>query len=374
MSDYQRTAELHELHEYLSAPHNSHLVREVRYIELLGKEPPWQSSACRLRAGTRYSLFARGKIFWTDYIQQASNQGTSTTIRPNLYGDASFHLWARINGGEIKNLSGDTGTFTADKDGELELGLYMGMWANNKGQLIHANNYAALREEIAVLLVVWQPVEPDTLFHIRHPRRPVPALLALERSRLERAYKPPTGWHYLVETGSNEIFHADENSGSPQICVDANNAQGIIRYPVEIPLTETLRLEWQWRLNEHPSLGPEDRARFHDYVSIGAEFSNGRDLTWIWSKHLNPEHHFHCPVKDWSARETHYVVRTADDPIDRWVQESRLIYADVKRSQGEPPTQVVAIWLIAVSTFSHARLRAAFSHISLKDNVETRVL
>ena len=370
MSEYQRTNELNSLLDYFTAPHNAKYVHETGSFILAGNEPPWHTTGIQVKAGDSYSLFARGRIFWTNH-----QSGQPATVQPNLYGDASFHLWARVApGGKIVNLSEDSGSFVADVDGRLELGLYMGMWADDEGKLKHTRNYSRLRGDIAVVVVVWRMPAADALSAIKNPAMPTPLLVDAERSRLGRGYRPPSGWHYLTETGANEIFFSADSAYSPRISVDAHNAQGIIRYPLDVPLSPSLTLNWQWMLNEHPSVGPENRAQFHDYVSIGAEFDNGRDLTWIWCQHLDSDHHFHCPVKDWTSRETHYVVRTKQDDYGTWLKDSRHVYRDVQISQGKPPAKIVAIWLIAVSTFSHHRLRATFKDIYLADGKQWRIL
>ena len=370
VSDYQRISELQALQRCLTAAHNARWVREVACVRLNGNQPPWQTTGISLVAGESYALFARGKIFWTDYATESR-----PAPPPNLYGDPSFHLWARVSpGGKIQNLHEDSGSFIADCDGELELGVYMGMWSDSYGNLHHTQNYDRLRGDIAVVISVWRDQAQTALSKVTVTDSRLPPLITAERCRLERSYRIPRGWQYLTETGDNEIFHEREVSDSSHITVDAHNAQGIIRYPVDVPLTPALTLSWQWQLLEHPSTGPEDRAHYHDYVSIGAEFDNGRDLTWIWSQFLDEDHHFHCPVKDWSTRETHYVVRTSKDSRGKWLRDSRRVFEDVKISQGDPPHRIVSIWLIAVSTFSHRRLRAAFKEITLTDGSTQRVL
>jgi hypothetical protein len=106
-------------------------------------------------------------------------------------------------------------------------------------------------------------------------------------------------------------------------------------------------------------------------VSVAAEFDNGRDLTWIWSSTLPPGEHFACPVKVWSARETHYVVRSSGDRLQTWYDEARHVHADVLESMGPPPARITAVWLIAMSTFQHRTARASFAGISLSDGRES---
>ena len=370
MTNFHHNAELQTLVDRLNITSNRASVDRVSLLRLPANRPPWQATGVTLHKGQSYSLFARGRVYWTE---PSARQG-GAFAQTQLYGEAGFHLWARVsNGGVIQNVCADSGSFVADCDGELELGIYMGMWADHHGRLDHTEHYQALSGELVVAIAAWRVDASQAIFSIDN-RLPVPPLIVTEQTRLTRNYCPPKGWHYLTETGNSDIFHAYSKDRLSQINVDAQNAQGIIRYPVDVALTPGVEINWQWRLDEHPSIGPEDRARFHDYVSLALEFDNGRDLTWIWSRFLDRDHHFHCPVKDWTPRETHYVLRTKHDALNAWCYDKRNVYADVEVSQGPPPSKIVAVWLIAVATFSHRRLRASFKDIHFSGDNEQRIL
>ena len=123
-------------------------------------------------------------------------------------------------------------------------------------------------------------------------------------------------------------------------------------------------------MDEHPSQVAEDSHLTHDYISIATEFDNGRDLTWIWSSTLPVESWFDCPVKAWSTRETHYVVRSGLNDAARWCEQQRAVYSDVQCAMGAPPTRIVAVWLICVASFQHGTARASFESIELDDGVD----
>ena len=177
----------------------------------------------------------------------------------------------------------------------------------------------------------------------------------------------PPAWEYLLETGSSDIYRDCSHDGRARICLHATDDQGILRKPVDFPLTPTTQLSWRWRLDEHPSTVPEDTNATHDYVSIATEFDNGRDLTWIWSSSLPTETWFDCPIKAWSRRETHFVVRSGTPAASQWCAESRAIHGDVARAMGSPPARIVAVWLICIASFQHGRARASFENIELHD-------
>jgi Protein of unknown function (DUF3047) len=333
-------------------------IADARLMHLPGTTPPWQGTGIRLRRGQSYTLFASGRIQWSAQY-------------PARYGGPRFHLWARVApGGAIVNLTQDTGTFAADVDGELELGIYMGVWKNRAGELATpVKLYQALDGHLECWAVAWRGSAVEGLAALAQSA-PIATCVSNEQARLDRTAQTPAGWSYLLETGTAEIFSAVE---TPHACIqlDADDDQGIITRDVDFPLTPHTRLSWRWRADLLPSTLAEDTVHTHDYFSIATEFDNGRDLTWIWSSCLPPGTHFHCPIRAWTPRETHFVVRTGIADLGHWRDETREVFADVAAAMGKPPTRIVRIWLIAVSSFQHQRARAMFSDIVLQDDGQT---
>ena len=117
----------------------------VRYMQLPAQQPPWTSTGLRLHRGQRYTLLAAGLIQWSDR-------------HPHLHGGAGFHLWARVSpGGRIVNMIRDATSFTADADGDLELGIYLGMWGDEFGRLdTSPAAYGRLRGALEVVALTWR--------------------------------------------------------------------------------------------------------------------------------------------------------------------------------------------------------------------------
>jgi hypothetical protein len=334
----------------------------ITRLTLIGNQPPWQSTGLPAKEGQSYSLFADGLIHWSERY-------------PELHGGPEFHLWARINGGRAVNLSAASGTFTADIDGDIEVCIYMGMWGDAFGNLVSGDRlYAPLRGTLDVIVVLYQ-TEPLQAINAGLARGDAPSIVLAECDRLENPYQPPAGWEYLHETGYSTMFTGQSNDNQPVIHVNARRDQGILRRHVNFELSESTTIEWTWRVDEHPSRAREDQAITHDYISVATEFDNGRDLTWIWSSCLDVGHHFKCPVRAWSARETHYVVRSQADELGRWYTERRNVFDDVSESMGTPPAEITGVWLIALSTFQRRTARASFADIKLvTDNGRLQVL
>lgn len=318
------------------------------------QRPPWTATGIQLVQGQHYTLLASGRIDWSERV-------------PHLHGGPGFHLWARVNpGGRIVNLTRDGTSFIADSTGELELGIYLGMWLDDFGTLATpASAYARLRGGLEVLALSWHTDSVRGLEDLA-TRCPAPAF-AQELARLRHPVALPADWHYLIETGTSDIYRDCSDADRPRICLEATDDQGILRKAIDWPLTARTRLAWRWRVDEHPSRVAEDSTTSHDYISIAAQFDNGRDLTWLWSSCLPSGHWFACPIKAWSARETHYVLRSGLADAGRWCEESRQVWADVERTMGPPPSRIVAVWLICVASFQHGTARASFESIELDD-------
>ncbi len=339
-------------------------ISAAQVVRLHANEVPWQGTGIRLKAGQAYSLFANGRVQWSPRD-------------PTLYGGPRQHLCARIApGGRVVNPTCDTGTFVADADGELELGIYMGLWKNALGDLATSESlYRRLTGGIDVLAIGWCGDAASALAALDDSGLR-PPLISAEIARLRAPRAPPADWNYLLETGSAGIFtDAVGPSGERMIALDSRDDQGIVCSPISCELNPSTRLSWRWRVTECPSDVAEDRPQTHDYISIATEFDNGRDLTWIWSSQLAPETHFHCPISAWTARETHWVVRSGNERLGQWCAEERNVYADVLAAMGPPPARIVRVWLIAVSSFQHGTARAEFADIVLSDGSQTfRVL
>ena len=349
----------------LQAPQAAPWVAGCRMLHLPGHQPPWQDTGLVLAEGQAYSVFATGRLQWS-------------RRRPSLHGGPRFHLWSRTSpSGEICNLRADTDTFVADAAGALEVGLYMGMWKNARGELATGPEwYRDLEGAIDVVVVAWRSAAADALAALTVLAPDSSGNLLREAlSRLQHPVATPPGWRYLTEAGHAECYQ--QRMEGRHACIDlrGEDDQGILVRDVDYPLTAGTTIEWRWRVAQHPSLLAEDSPATHDYVSVACEFDDGRDLTWIWSSALPVGRHFACPVKAWSEREWHYVVRSGATGFGQWQTERRHIAADVREAIGTAPARIVRVWLIVVATFQHGRFDASITDIVLRNETQAlRVL
>ena len=328
----------------------SHAVTQAAVVDVPVDQPPWANAGVELQPGETVSTFAAGRV----YLSRAFD----------VWVDPAQALWFRVGGrGPIFRGTRSTHTFTAGDGGTLELANGPpGDWADRDGaQRLPAKVYKRVSGELATLVVRWAPdADPDEVLR-ELSGRSAPARAELDR-RAADVSEPP-GWTPLWQIGPSEIYSGDES----RVECTTHRDVGLVRHDVDFPLTEATRLRWRWRVDELPSELPEDILPTHDYLSIALEFDNGQDLTWHWSAELPAGYHYRCPLPPWRDRETHFVVRTGDAGLGRWLDEERAVLRDYERAVGAPPERIVGVWLIAVSLFQRRRGRCAYAGIELHD-------
>lgn len=327
---------------------------QIITVTLPADRPPWTATGLQVRAGDRVTLLGAGFVRWS--------------ADRDIGAGAKYHLWGRVPGGEVFGCTQDTATVTIDTSGELELCVYVGAWADRTGTLATGvEPYRRLSGALTVAVLRWPEGTPpvEGLLALDSGAAD-PALVAAEVARLRCPVVRPPGWTHLLTFGETDIYRAVTVDGRPAIEVVCEDDAGILQRPCDFPLEETTTLAWTWRVDALPAIAAENSTWTHDYLSIALEFDSGRDLTWFWSAALEPvEDTFDCPVRGWTARETHLPVRRGPEGLGVVHHERRRVWSDHARFMGPPPSRVVAVWLIAVSHFGRRTGRATFSDIRL---------
>lgn len=331
-------------------------VADVRIISIPGTEAPWRDTGIALDVGDAVTILGMGRVTLSDEL--------------NLTMGAHTHLWRRIGSeGDAVRAPSATYTHTADRSGHLYLGISPGAWTSRRGD---HHGIFPLDGGFAALVIRWHADPRDGL---RAVERLVPGdgPLRTELQRLEHPLAPPAGWTPLWYVGASALFGAATENGRPIVRTRSVDDVGIVKYPVDLPLTEATQLDWAWCVRRLPARTAEDQLQHHDYVSIALEFENGQDLTYYWSAALAIGTSFRCPIPWWDQRETHIVVRSGADGLGTWQHESRGVRADYAAAVGDPPTRIVGVWLIGVSCFTHGHGHTDFADIVLRDDT-TRVV
>lgn len=269
-----------------------------------------------------------------------------------------FH--ARIDGGTLYNPSSNTGTMIAEKAGRIEFARAAGEFAGPDGSIwTPMDVYHASEGLVEGVAIAWSVDPQDGLAAIA-AKGDVGGLVAAERRRLAMPPVTPSGWHNHYSFGEGGIF---SECGGDEMCCETQNNVAILQRDIDRPLTKDLALSWRWLVNELPSVKPEDQVLSHDYMSIGVEFDDGQDITYLWSHDLPKEHAFRCPLPGWNAIETHVVQRTGLDELGTWQSESRSVATDYEKLIGGDAQRIVRIWLLGVSVFQRRAGSCRFADI-----------
>jgi hypothetical protein len=332
----------------------------VSLVDVPVDRPPWTSTPLRVNGGDQVTWLAWGRAY---------------LIKPLAIGVAAgLDLICRVGEGQPHQGTRDTMTVTADRDGPLQVACRFPGWLREDGTLgTDRMPHRMKAGHVSAVLIRWPPgTDPAEALTTLAPHD-ASGLCAAEAARLAEPPCPPPGWHHHPWTPHSEIFAASTDGGITAHCRDGG---GIVRHPVDLALTPTLRLRWRWRVDELPSRLPEDTALTHDYLSVALEFDDGNDLTWQWSCALPVGMAYRCPMDYWRKVETHLVARSGRADVGRWVDEERPVLADHRIAIGGPaPARIVRAWLIAVTLHQGGRVRGEFGSIELADGDQvTRVL
>lgn len=294
-------------------------------ISLSANEREWRRTNFGVRQGGNFAVSARGAVW--------ASKALSVVMEPRT------SLWVRISGSpKIAKLAANDHVFTAWADGEVEIFLKaLSEWASPAGDLLSLER---------------APTEGDIRVRVAKTSHP------------ETQLHTPPAWQYLWRLGDGAIYSPAPGG---QIDISTRGDVGILQTEVDHPITPRTRLEWSWRVDQLPSRLPEDLTLTHDYLSVAVEFDDGNDLTFMWSAGLPRDHIFACPLNFWCDRETHWVVRTPEDGIGQWHNESRSLWDDTQKAYGARPARAVRLWLIANSVFQRKHGSAAVRELKLTE-------
>ncbi len=337
------------------------VVAQHGFADLPVDRPPWHATGLQAKKGDRVTLFSAGRAWISEEL--------------DLWMPPAFQVWARIDEGgdgaqtgRILRGTRDTHTFEADASGQLQLASYFpGEWSDEHGGFeTPPEAWSAVRGGLCVLAVRWA-VDPVAGLRSLAALGDPGGLVSGELERLAEPDATPDGWRYLWFLGPAEVYRRRSEDGRDAIDCRTQGDVAILQRDVDVPLTAGTRLAWSWKVDALPSKTAENTPITHDYVSIAAEFENGKDITYTWSCALPPETGYACPLANWTDRETHVVIRSGDSDLGRWLDEERFLRRDYAKHVGDPPQRVVRVWLIAVSLFQRREGRCAYSDIALLD-------
>jgi hypothetical protein len=322
-------------------------------IPFLPCDGDWVNSAVEVAKGQAVTLLATGQV----WLSREAN----LAFGPNVA------LWYRIGDGPIARCPANTGSFVADHAGALRLITKPpGEWADSAGNFLADYPHQGASGGLLIAVLAWTGNADAGLeaFAAKDSSGTGEA----ERAR-HAARKPlPAGWQPLWRIGLSDVFREEaEPDGRRAIICRCNNDVAILKYPLDVPLNETTRMTWSWRIDQLPSAVTENTTATHDYLSLAVEFENGQDLTYLWSSSLPVGAAFRCPLSWWDQHETHMVLRSGALDLGRWTSEEQSVLRDYEKAVGGKfPERIIGVWLIAVSAFQRQSGHAAYRDLQLK--------
>jgi Protein of unknown function (DUF3047) len=325
-------------------------LREFTVLDLSSSELPWKDLGISLSKGQEVTFLLGGRV----WLSREQDLWTEPGV--------AFHVRTR-GARPMFNPMSNIGTMTATADGSLEMARSLVEFQNEGGELaVPKDEYVTADAQIYGVALVWRGKALAGLTSLLS-HGDVCGVIGAELARLQSPRKLPAGWHNYFMLGGGPVIFNDIGNGA--ISCDPLKTAGILQRPVAIELKPRTKLSWRWIVDELPSRLPEDQFTSHDYLSIGAEFDDGQDLTYFWSSCLPVGKAFRCPIPRWTPLESHMVVRTGLDELGKWVSDERDVYADYQAHIGGPAKSVVNIWLLGVSLFQRRGGSCRFAEMQI---------
>lgn len=343
----------------LASPAVASEVSRTTILTLEANEAGWAAANFSVEPGEEVTVIAAGTLW--------ASKALDMRFGPRL------GIWLRAgDNGTIVKTPGEAASLRMAQGGPLfVVAKPPGEWADEHGRFDPAFPRAGITGALSVCIIVWKSDALRGLEALAHAGD-YEGLVARALDQARNPVPTPQGARYLWRLGDGDIYRDVQGEHGRHIHCHTNQDVGILQFPVDVPLTDTARLVWRWKVDKLPCDLPEDIQPTHDYLSIAVEFDNGQDLTYMWSGSLAEGTIFRCPLPYWDQVETHWVLRSKPEELGRWLAEDRPVKADYARAIGTPPARIVRVWLIAVSVFQRGEGICEYADIELVDG-ERRV-
>lgn len=349
MSNLEKTSFIDGLKTLIKNSNDDEL-EKYQLIELDSNDMPWKDINLTLKKGQQVTFLLGGRVWFSKEHDIWLEPGTSFNARSK----GKRPLYNPMN---------NTGTMIASHDGPIEIARGMAEWNNEDGDLwTPEKDYKKVIVKIYGIALVWKGEALKGLKSL-YANGDVGGVIGAEIGRLESNRKLPEGWkNFYAATPGPLIFN---DLGNGEIGVQAQKNAGILQRDVDIELKPGVKLNWRWIIDELPSIQKENQLLTHDYLSIGAEYDDGQDLTYLWSHSLPVGEVFRCPFPRWTPVETHMIIKSGTKEIGNWFNEERDLFADYHTHIGGPAKKIKRVWLLGVSLFQRRHGACRFADIRL---------
>jgi Protein of unknown function (DUF3047) len=305
-------------------------------FELGSTDMPWKEIDLKVAKGQQVTFLLGGRVWLSHEADLWAEPGAAFNARS-------------VGKRPIYCPMSNTGVMTAAHDGGVEIARSLAEFKDEDGVLFTPKeDYQKADVDMYGVALAWKG-DAGTGLKTLLAHGDVDGVLAAELARHESHRKLPAGWSNHFMLGAGPIIFSDAGDG--EIACQAHKNAGILEHPVAIELKPNTKMSWRWIIEELPSRVGEDKVVTHDYLSIGAKFDDGQDLTYIWSHELPVGTAFRCPLPRWTPIETHKIIRSGPKDLGTWVGEERDLFADYTAHIGGKAKSITHVWLLGVSLF-----------------------
>jgi hypothetical protein len=324
-------------------------------VQITSMKQGWTGTGLQASPGDELTITATGQI----------ELGLVHPVEPR------HGLWGRVGeAGTIFQLASNQYSFTTEEAGELYVAISPTglLWANRQGDWLELfEQMPDSSQMVDVEAFLWTgSAEQGLTKMLDDPDRSELASQSLATIRETKTL--PDGYEYLWYLAQSNVFEGFSDGERHGVHAATDDDYGIIRKEVDIPLTPTTQINFDWLYQHLPALASESSPASHDYLSIALEFDNGQDITWMWSKDLAPGTIMKCPMPEWHHRETHMVLQSGTEGLGQWHSHTRSVEEDyIAAVGGELPTRIVGVWIIGVALFGGQPAEAYFANAVVSD-------
>jgi hypothetical protein len=334
---------------------------EVQQLKITSLKEGWKTLGLRVKKGAEVTISAKADL----------KESSPLPL------EARHSIWVRVGKkGKMFQLASNDHTFTSQERGEIFVAVNLdskSLWKDEYGNWTDAFELIPDTPiDVLVTGIVWPNGANAGLGKMKISSDSNLAGIATRAiSGIENKRSLPEGFKPLWYLGQSNIFEAYNDAGRKGVRVSTNDDYGIIKKPLDIPLNEETRINFNWCYKKLPATMSEIEVAGHDYISIAVEFDNGSDITWMWSREIIPETSFHCPLNGWQDVETHIVLQSGYSELGKWFSHERQVKKDYESAVGgEVPSRIVGVWIIGNAVFGRQEAEAIFTNIQIVNKSE----
>ncbi len=181
----------------------------------------------------------------------------------------------------------------------------------------------------------------------------------------------PPGWELVVTKGTPRLELIRDETGQA-LRLQSTNASFALQRKVNVDLSETPYLVWEWKVTQLPTGGDFRRRRTDDQAAqLIVAFSPWRFITYIWDSTVPQGTVGKAPAPPFRKIRA-VVVRSGSQALGTWLTERRNLVEDYKRLFGKTPKTIRGIRIQINSQHTRSRAEALWRSIVLVSGPTTR--